>query len=100
MLELLPCLDSDEMAATRERELSQDRRILKFWGHEVLNVLKLGYYVASNMNVVEIGDAIKHTKDNKRSISPDAALPRAEHPGFASTRIQVTNETTLGAAGD
>ncbi len=43
-------------------------------------------------------DAVQAACAAKRSIAPDVRLPRHESDVFTETRVQVTNETTLGAS--
>jgi uncharacterized protein (TIGR02452 family) len=43
-------------------------------------------------------DAVHAACAAKRSIPPDTPLPRNERTAFTETRVQVTNETTLGAS--
>ena len=43
-------------------------------------------------------DAVQAACAAKLSIDPDATLPRNERIAFTETRVQVTNETTLGAS--
>jgi uncharacterized protein (TIGR02452 family) len=43
-------------------------------------------------------DAVDAACAAKRSIRPDAVLPRADRSACTETQVQVTNETTLGAS--
>src|SRR5262245_16195868 len=43
-------------------------------------------------------DAVRAACKAKRRIATDAELPRHQENAFSETRIQVTNETTLGAS--
>jgi uncharacterized protein (TIGR02452 family) len=57
-----------------------------------------GRYVTKAGREVVWRDAVEAAGAAKRSIPPDAALPRADCSIFPETRVQVTNETTLGAS--
>lgn len=56
-----------------------------------------GYQLRSGERV-DIGRLVKNALEAKRSIPPDQTLPAGSRARFASTRVEVTNETTLGAS--
>lgn len=47
---------------------------------------------------VELGELVTRAVSGKQSLPPDAMLPTPQPKAFAETRIQVINETTLGAS--
>ncbi|HPE35972.1 MAG TPA: TIGR02452 family protein [Spirochaetales bacterium] len=96
-LKYLPCLDSEELAAARKRDLDLDRRQAQALGQSAVAVSRDGHYVNQAGQRVDIGDAVRAAVRNKLSIAPDAVLD-AKPPRFAQTLVQVGNETTLGAA--
>jgi uncharacterized protein (TIGR02452 family) len=57
-----------------------------------------GYYLNRDGRQVDWSRAVAAARQAKRSIPPDAPLPTAHRPLFVETRVQVSNETTLGAA--
>ncbi|MBP7263696.1 MAG: TIGR02452 family protein [Spirochaetia bacterium] len=96
-LKYLPCLDSEELAAARKRDLDLDRRQAQDLGQSAVAVSRDGHYVNQAGQRVDIGDAVRAAVRNKLSIAPDAVLD-AKPPRFAQTLVQVGNETTLGAS--
>lgn len=97
-LHILPCLDSAEMAALRRQELDIPRDVAAALGRSAVAAVRQGYYVSAAGQQVEWRDAVQMACARKVSIPPDAALPRREIAPFPETRVQVSNETTLGAA--
>jgi uncharacterized protein (TIGR02452 family) len=97
-LVILPCLDSAEMAAARKAELDILRNTAAALGRSAVQAARDGFYVTRDGQKVIWKDAAHAARAAKRSISPDAKLPVQEEKAFAATRIQVTNETTLGAS--
>jgi len=57
-----------------------------------------GFYVTKTGQKVVWRDAVQAACAAKRSIDPDATLPSNKRTTFNETRVQVTNETTLGAS--
>lgn len=98
MLVCLPCLDSEELAEARRRELWIPRERAAELGRTALQAIRDGYYVTEHGLRVDWQREIEEAKKRKVSIPPDAPLPEAEYARFPETRVQVTNETTLGAA--
>ena len=98
MLNILSCLDSDEMAAARRRELLIPRAFAAELGQSALEAATSGFYIDGAGVLVDWSAAVRAACAAKVSIPPEAALP--EHPShrFAETLVQVSNETTLGAA--
>ena len=97
-LHLLPCLDSEQMAASRRRELSIPRDVAAALGRSAVAAAREGRYVTEAGQAVMWHDAVHAACAAKRSIPPDATLPRHTRRAFTETRVQVTNETTLGAS--
>lgn len=98
MLLIDPCLDSDEIAETRRRELNVLRHVAAQLGRTAVEAARQGYYVNAHGDRVDWGDAVQAACATKVSIAPIFPLPEAASQGFAETRVQVTNETTLQAA--
>ena len=97
-LHILPCLDSAQMAASRRQELDIPRDVAAALGRSAVNATRNGRYVTQAGHEVVWRDAVQAACTAKRTIAPDATLPRAERGAFTETRVQVTNETTLGAS--
>jgi len=45
MLKILPCLDSDEMAASRRQELDIPRNVAAALGRSAVEAVAQGYYI-------------------------------------------------------
>lgn len=97
-LYLLPCLDSESMALLRRQELNISREVAAALGRSAVEAARQGYYETEDGRKVVWREAVQAARAAKASIAPDAVLPPNERFAFAETRIQVTNETTLGAA--
>jgi len=98
MLRTLPCQDSDEMATARKRELDIPRYVAAELGRTAVEAMERGYYVCEAGKKVDWSRYVQAARAAKVSIPPDAPLPEREFTFFPETRVQVTNETTLGAA--
>jgi uncharacterized protein (TIGR02452 family) len=98
MLKILPVLDSDKMAAARKQELDIPRSVAAELGHSAVNAAKKGYYMCNGDEKVDWRYQMQAACAAKVSIPPDAILPEREFTHFPETCVQVTNETTLGAA--
>jgi uncharacterized protein (TIGR02452 family) len=98
MLKILPFLDSDELAASRRRELGLSRNAAAALGRSAVEAAANGYYVCGSGAKIDWGDYVQAACSAKVSIPPDAGLPASKSITFPETRIQVTNETTLGAS--
>ncbi len=94
----LPCLDSEQMASARRRELDIRREDAAALGLSAVEATRAGYLVSEAGEKIVIQDAVQAACSAKRSIPPDAVLPEFTPITFEETRIQVANETTLGAA--
>jgi uncharacterized protein (TIGR02452 family) len=97
-LHLLPCLDSEQMALSRRRELNISRDDAAALGRSAVKAALRGFYVTLAGQKIDWLDAIQTACAAKVSIRPDAALPQREFTNYPETNIQVTNETTLGAS--
>ena len=95
---MLPCLDSDEMAMKRRQELDIPRDVAAQLGQSALVAAFSGHYRTESGRVVDWRDAVQTAFNNKRTIPPQASLQATDVNRFEETRIQVTNETTLGAS--
>jgi uncharacterized protein (TIGR02452 family) len=86
------------MAAARRDELNVPREVAASLGRSAVEAARRGSYLTRTGREVVWRDAVESACAARRSIDPDAALPRAAQTAFPVTRVQVTNETTLGAA--
>jgi len=98
MLKILPCLDSDEMAECRRRELDLPRGRAAALGTSAVDAAKIGYYVYGTDTKVDWSRQVQAAYSAKVSIAPNVALPSVSSPTFNETQIQITNETTFGAS--
>ena len=98
MLKILPCLDSVEMATSRRRELDISRNVAAALGRSAVEAGANGYYIYGAGKKVDWSRYVQAACSAKISIPPGAPLPTHEVIPFPETRIQVTNETTLGAS--
>jgi uncharacterized protein (TIGR02452 family) len=97
-LHFLPCLDSAAMAASRQQELDIPRDVAAALGRSAVEAAHQGTYVTEAGRRVDWRDAVQAACTAKVSIAPHAMLARPEQFVFAETRLQVSNETTLGGA--
>jgi uncharacterized protein (TIGR02452 family) len=96
--QLVPCLDSSEMAAARRRELDIPRDVAARLGTSAVEAAVSGFYFNKAGEKVDWSHLVDAACSAKRSIAPDASLPKSERVPFSETRVRVTNETTLGAS--
>lgn len=94
----LPCLDSDEMATSRRQELDIPRNVAVALGRSAVEAAVKGFYVYETGTKVDWSRYVQAACSGKVSIPPDAILPTHKPMTFPETRVQVTNETTLGAS--
>jgi len=97
-LNILPCLDSGEMAAARRQELDIPPHAAAALGRSAVEAARVGHYVNRVGEKVDWGCYVQTACSAKLSIAPDAVLPTHDHIHFPETRVQVTNETTLQAS--
>lgn len=98
MLRMLACLDSAEMAEARRRELDMPRNVATALGLSALAAVMEGHYIDRLNRRVDWSREVQAARKAKVSIRPDAPLPSPDSTPFPETRVQVTNETTLGAS--
>ena len=97
-LSFLPGLDSTAMAVSRRQELSISRDVAAALGRSAVQFARQGYYVTESGRRVDWRDAVETARAAKISIPPHRKQQRREQVLFPETRVQVSNETTLGAA--
>ena len=98
MFKILPCIDSVEMAASRRQELDIPRNVAAELGRSAVEAAVEGQYVYGDGRKVDWSRYVQAACSSKVSIPPGAFLPSYECIPFPETRIQVSNETTLGAS--
>ena len=97
-LHVLPCLDSEQTAASRQQELNIARDVAAALGRSAVQAAREGFYVINAGQQIVWRDEVQAACAAKRSIEPDTPLPCHERSAFSETRVQVVNETTLGAS--
>lgn len=97
-MQILPCLDSVAMAAARRRELDIPKEVAAALGRSAVEAARAGRYRTRDGREVVWREAVQAARAAKRSIPPDVTLPDREPGAVGETRVQVANETTLGAA--
>lgn len=98
MIEVLPCLDSDDLAAARKQELDVPRNLAAALGRSATEAARRGYYLNRSGERVDWSELVEAASAAKISIAPDAPLPDYDAAANQNTRVQVANETTLLAA--
>jgi uncharacterized protein (TIGR02452 family) len=86
------------MATSRSDELDISRDVAAALARSAVNGAHEGRYATEAGQDVDWRDAVQAACAAKVSIGPDAPLPSRAHVPFPDTRVQVTNETTLGAS--
>ena len=97
-LHIMPCLDSEQMAASRKQELNIARDVATALGRSAVQAAREGFYVTKAGQQIVWSDAIQAASAAKMSIDPNTTLLRNERSAFNETWVQVANETTLGAS--
>jgi uncharacterized protein (TIGR02452 family) len=97
-LHMLPCLDSAQMAASRQQELHIPKGMAAGLGRSAVDAVRAGVYVTQDGQTITMRAAVNAACAAKQSIDPSARLPRPAHSVCPVTRVQITNETTLGAS--
>lgn len=92
------CIDSESMALERKRDLDIPRYEAAQLGRSALELCNNGFYTTADGRTVTLSPMVQNAIRAKVSIPPDAPLPDRQPVTFAETEIQVTNESTLGAA--
>lgn len=98
MLIVLPCLDSTAMAAARQQELYISRHEAMRLGQSAVAAASQGYYISAEGVPVDWRAEVQAAVAAKISLPPEFNLPMSEAGGWSATRVQVANETTLGAS--
>jgi uncharacterized protein (TIGR02452 family) len=86
------------MAAARRRELDIRRDVAAELGRSAVEAANNGYYFNRAGEKVDWKQLVEVACWGKRSIPPDERLPSSGQTRFLETRVQVTNETTLGVS--
>jgi len=86
------------MATARMQELNIPRPAAAELGWTALQAAEKGYYVSETGKKVDWSPYVQSARAAKASIPPSSPLPEHKLAPFPETRVQVTNETTLGAA--
>lgn len=87
------------MAVARKNELYISGGAAIALGHSAVEAAQCGYYYLNKtFQKVDWKDEVLTACASKISIHPDSPLPSGDSQTFETTRIQVSNETTLGAA--
>jgi uncharacterized protein (TIGR02452 family) len=86
------------MAASRRRELDMPRDVAAKLGRSAVEAARQGRYVTEAGRRVDWRAAVEAACAAKASIGPHSSLPSPERTDFREMRVQVSNETTLGAA--
>jgi uncharacterized protein (TIGR02452 family) len=97
-LHVLPCLDSEQTAASRQQELNIARDVAAALGRSAVQAAREGFYVINAGQQIVWRDEVQAACAAKVSIEPDTPLPCHQRSAFSETRVQVVNETTLGAS--
>jgi uncharacterized protein (TIGR02452 family) len=86
------------MAASRQQELNIHRDVAAELGRSAVQAAREGFYFTKTGQRVIWRAAVQAAYAAKLSIQPDATLQSNERIAFSETRVQVANETTLGAS--
>jgi uncharacterized protein (TIGR02452 family) len=97
-LHVLACLDSERMAEARRQELQIPREVAAALGQSAVKAAREGFYLTKTGQVIVWRDAVQTACATKQSINLNTVLPSNQRGAFEKTRVQVTNETTLGAS--
>jgi len=92
------CLDDPDLAAARRSELDIPREVALAHALETIEIVRVGRYRAPSGREVSISDAVEGARRAKASLPPHAPLPSPSAARTVETRVQVSNETTTGAA--
>ena len=92
MFKILPCIDSDEMAASRRQELDIQRNVAAELGRSAVEAAVEGQYIYGDGRKVDWSRYVQDASSSKVSIPPGAFLPSHECISYPETRIQVTKQ--------
>jgi uncharacterized protein (TIGR02452 family) len=98
MLKILPCLDSYAASNSRRRDLRIPRGVAAELGRSAVAAAANGYYSRSDGEKVDWCRLVQVACASKVSIPPQAPLEQHQRASFPETRLQVANETTMGAS--
>jgi len=97
-LQILPCLDSNEVSAILKHDLLiSDDRAVKL-GKEALDAIRSGFYTTVSGSKMDWSSAIQSCIAAKVSVPPTVLLPEPSNARFTVTHVQVANETTLAGS--
>ena len=97
-LKCLPCIDSDDRAATvRKIRLHVDRDFARELGRSAVDAIAAGQYEAPSGRLVDWSEQVARARSLRRSIRPADQVNRDVHRPHESTTVQVVNATTLQA---
>ena len=85
-LRILPCLDSDELAANRRKELAIRPELARSLGRSAVEAIELGYYLTDD-GKVEWSQAVRAALELKVSIAQETELPLGGSSIFAETIV-------------
>ena len=95
---LAPRALSALLSSRRDAGVGRGAALAAALGRSAVEAARAGFYVTKAGQEVVWRDAVQAACAAKQSIAPDATLPSNERIAFTETRVQVTNETTLGAS--
>ena len=98
MLDILPCSDSEALAAAREKELQLSRDKALYESRITVAAVENGFYKNAIGLPIDWSRTVVDACVAKRSIPPWLELPALGELQFDRTRVQVANETTFTAA--
>lgn len=93
----LPCGDSEDHAMSMRHLRDVSRDDARTRARSAVEAMRRGWYVAPSGRRVEWRDAIDHAVASKQSLRPKEPLSAFAVDRFATTAVQVCNETTLQA---
>lgn len=97
-LTYLPCKDSPELAERCRQQSLISRHQAAALSKSALETIAFGSYSNAAGQTRDLSAAVATAVAKKRSLSPDASLPKASPARFRETSVQVVNETTLAAS--
>jgi uncharacterized protein (TIGR02452 family) len=93
-----PCQDNPDLAECCRKLSKIPREQAAALGQSALGAITTGTYPNAAGQLVHWGAAVTAAVVAKRSLPPDADLPKEEPLAFTVTQVQVVNESTLTAA--
>ena len=95
MLKILPCLDSDEIAAARRQDLDIPRNRAAALGKSAVQATDIGHYASDDGVKVDWARYVRDASSAKVSIPPDANLPATVSPSFLKQRFRSPTKPPL-----